>query len=309
MSRSALYGPASQGQSYSGGKYAGSTMELAAPVLVLHTTEGNGWPAYASGGEAPTMTYWAQNPQSLSWRQHFRINESSRALMNKAGGVSTNTAGTVQVELIGTCDQATANRIPGIMYWPTAPDWALQGLADFVAWLGRDWGLPLVSTPRPWLAYGPDSRRPGITPASYGNSPARMSFDEWNAFSGICGHQHVPENDHGDPGNFPIGRLLQLAKGDLAPRPATPANTTPAPTPIPRQDDDMGKPLAIKVGNTTALISNRGMTQVYSAEQLASVELWRGCLRSDGSLDEAKAAKTTFTLDDVRHLREVGLTA
>ena len=38
-----------------------------------------------------------------------------------------------------------------------------------------------------------------------------MSNSEWMAFSGWCGHQHVPENDHWDPGRINISRLLMTA--------------------------------------------------------------------------------------------------
>jgi hypothetical protein len=178
-------------------------MSLTAPVVVLHSTEGNGWPAYAGGSVAPTLTLWAVAPGDVRWRQHFPVNESARALMNKAGGVQTNTAGAVQVELVGTCDPTSHRNNPSWMYWPEAPDWALAAVATFLAWMRAEWGLPLQSTTRPWLAY----------PSSYGNSAARMSFGEWQSFSGVCGHQHVPENDHGDPGNLPIARILSLAVG------------------------------------------------------------------------------------------------
>jgi hypothetical protein len=65
-----------------------------------------------------------------------------------------------------------------------------------------------------------------------------MSFAEWEAFKGICGHQHVPENDHGDPGNFPIKRLIELVKAKKgkpatpAPAPSKPAPAKPAPKPV-----------------------------------------------------------------------------
>ena len=43
-----------------------------------------------------------------------------------------------------------------------------------------------------------------------------MTNDEWNDFDGWCGHQHVPENEHWDPGKLDIGRLLRIT------RPGTP---------------------------------------------------------------------------------------
>ena len=54
-------------------------------------------------------------------------------------------------------------------------------------------------------------------PASYGASPARFTPEEWNHFVGICGHQHVPENVHGDPGNIDIQRVLRAADRILNP--------------------------------------------------------------------------------------------
>ena len=36
----------------------------------------------------------------------------------------------------------------------------------------------------------------------------RMTDDEWNAFDGWCGHQHVPENTHWDPGKLDIDSMF-----------------------------------------------------------------------------------------------------
>jgi hypothetical protein len=48
------------------------------------------------------------------------------------------------------------------------------------------------------------------------DSPSRMTDDEWNAFNGWCGHQHVPENFHWDPGKLDINALTRVT------RPGTP---------------------------------------------------------------------------------------
>lgn len=195
--------------------WGGDLMEV--NVGVLHTTEGIGLPDYDGGSMAPNLTAVANmTAQKLKWYQHFDIDRSSRALRNLAGGVETNTLNVTQVELDGTCDytkrESWGSRIAGkdYIYWGNPPDWALQGVADFLAWLHKNHNVPLTG-PSMWLTYGPDTRRPGITPASYGASPARMSFAQWEAFKGICGHQHVPENDHGDPGSLPFARLVALA--------------------------------------------------------------------------------------------------
>ncbi|MBD9700618.1 peptidoglycan-binding protein [Streptomyces sp. ID01-12c] len=55
-----------------------------------------------------------------------------------------------------------------------------------------------------------------------------MTGTQWNSFRGWCGHQHVPENDHGDPGSMDFGRVIELAKGGPTP---TPPVTQPPPKP------------------------------------------------------------------------------
>jgi hypothetical protein len=86
-------------------------------------------------------------------------------------------------------------------------------------------GIPL-SGPSEWPAY----------PSSYGATSARMSFAEWNAFKGICGHLHAPENSHGDPGAIPFAKILAKAKvlvGKGDPKPSTGGGSTPQPKPAP----------------------------------------------------------------------------
>jgi hypothetical protein len=201
--------------------WGGDVMEV--NVCVLHTTEGVGLTDYAGGSMAPNLTAVADMAaKRLKWFQHFDIDRSSRALRNLAGGVQTNTLNVTQVELDGTCDHSKrerwGDRVAGrdYIYWGDPPDWALRDLAAFLRWLNANHGVPLTG-PSVWLTYGPDTRRPGVTPASYGASPARMTFAQWDAFKGVCGHQHVPENDHGDPGSLPFAKLIALAQGTTPP--------------------------------------------------------------------------------------------
>lgn len=206
-------------------KYTGSKIEP--NVCVLHTTETPSWPGYSGGATAPTMTVRPNfKTQTLEIRQHFPADRSARALVNLAGGVETNTAHAFQIELCGTCDDRyrksrSAWGTAGVdyIYWPDAPDWALADLAKILRWLNAEWpDFPLKdAAPRGWFAYGKDERQPGREPASYGASRARLTFAEWRAAYGVVGHQHVPENSHGDPGRFPIARLIELATGATTP--------------------------------------------------------------------------------------------
>ncbi|WP_185909174.1 N-acetylmuramoyl-L-alanine amidase [Streptomyces sp. WAC01280] len=191
------------------GQYSGSAMEVNCGVI--HTTEGPTLYNYGGGASAPTVTSVPDfKNKRLVHHQHFDVDESARALVNKAGGVQTNQANAFQWELVGTCDPTTHRKwtSQGIdhIYWPEPPDWAVRDVAALMRWLHDQHGIPLSGRPE-WMAY----------PASYGDSRVRMSFSEWTSFKGWCGHQHVPENDHGDPGALPFARILAVAKGDATP--------------------------------------------------------------------------------------------
>jgi hypothetical protein len=174
--------------------------------LLLHTTEGSGWPGYNGGGSAPTLTY---HPKKHKWRQHFAINQSARALADpKVTQVRENRANVVQVEIICSCDPVQIKK-HSLLDVRDLDDEALRDLGEFAAWLHREWGLPLVLTPD-WLPF----------PASAGPSKVRMSGPEYAAFKGILGHQHAPAgkgekdrgNEHGDPGALDVQRILAFAK-------------------------------------------------------------------------------------------------
>lgn len=204
--------------------YPGAVLNLSAETMVLtvHTTEGMTWPSYGGGETAPNYTGFPPlaGISSGLWRAHFPDERSSRALRNLDGGVQTNTLNTVQLELIGTCDPRHAKSWNGegkkfagkdYVYWPNASDEQLAWLADLVADMHRRHDLRLAAPA--FQAY----------PASYGarsgTNDVRFSFDQWRSFAGICGHQHVPENVHGDPGNINMAKVITFAKEVLAPPP------------------------------------------------------------------------------------------
>lgn len=197
-----------------GGKYPGDSME--SNVICWHSTEGTDVPTYGGGAEAPNFTVRPNfKTQKAEWFQHFDFDESSRALVNLSGGVQTNTMNVCQIEIVGTCDpkhSKTWGKLKAgvdYLYTPSLPDWFLDDLADFAAWANINHGVKLQSK-RPdgsklvWKAYD----------ASYGTraqNGVRLTNDEWSKFYGHCGHQHVAENLHGDPGNMDIVTLLAKA--------------------------------------------------------------------------------------------------
>jgi hypothetical protein len=187
-----------------GSEYQGSAME--SNVIVWHTTEGTSLPDYSGGLVAPNLTAKPDfAAKRLVWYQHFDFDVSSRALMNRSGGVETNTLNVCQVEIVGTSDPATHAKWVKAgyahLYTPELPDWAVRDLAAFARWAHEQHGVPLSSG----LTFKP-------YPSSYGNNGVRMTGAQWNDFKGHCGHQHVPENDHGDPGAFPMAAILAAAK-------------------------------------------------------------------------------------------------
>ena len=183
---------------------------------VLHTTETRTRPGYRSGADAPHFTVLPilAEKRTIIY-QHFDTNRPSRALVNLSGGVETGRDGAVQIELVGTCDPKYYKTYGDCIFWPEAPQWALDDVAKLMRWIEKDRGIPRRATTRPWVAY----------PKSYANGGGqRMAPSEWDAFAGWCGHQHVPENTHGDPGNLDIACLLgvnvdprsiELRRGDV----------------------------------------------------------------------------------------------
>lgn len=197
--------------------YPGSVMET--NTVLWHSTETYVLPGYRGGVDAPNLTVGPDfAAKRLRWWQHHDLDRSSRALVNAPGGVETNTLNVCQVEIIATCDPTTHAKWlregHPHLYTPELPDWAVRDLADFAKFMYTHHGVPLTSDVI-WKAY----------PASYGASNGvRMSFTKWEGFEGHCGHQHAPENLHGDPGAFPMRAILDRAKGD-------PVVTAPTPEP------------------------------------------------------------------------------
>lgn len=179
---------------YTGGPYKG----------VIHTTETdwyrptNGVPTHQYDGYGhnffPHATITTENGKGVIY-QHIPVNRAARALVNAAGGVQTNNDSAVQCEVVWRAQNA-----------PKMPQALLDALADWMRWVESVTGIP-----RRGAHFAPP------------NVNVRMSGAEWDNFAGWCGHQHVPENTHTDPGAIPITYLL---------------GATPDPTPAPVVDDD-----------------------------------------------------------------------
>lgn len=157
---------------------------------VLHTTEGStlagALAAYKSTGSYSHFTL-----DENTVEQHAPINVAVTTLKNAAGGVETNRHGAIQIEVVGMATN------------PAWSDKLFANLTALMTWIEQQTGIQPHAPV--FKAY----------PSSYGlNNGIRFSADGWRNFNGWCGHQHVPENDHGDPGAIDIARLLN--RGNMA---------------------------------------------------------------------------------------------
>lgn len=189
------------------GSLWGTHVVGAAPKFLLHTTEGapgayNPDPRVGTARRYFGHTYWptytlavdrrSGSPTHGRWRVfcHVPADRAARALANAAGGVETNRCNVSQVEIAWQ-----ASRV-GLL-----PDEALDELARLLAWEHAARGVPLVSTVR-WVGS-----------EGYGRGASqRLPGSAWVSYAGVLGHQHAAENDHWDPGRFPVQALLSRAR-------------------------------------------------------------------------------------------------
>lgn len=172
--------------------------------IVLHTTEGTSYAgaraAYRTNKASPHFTVSFEGGRLGVW-QHVALNRAASALRHPVGTPHTNRLSAVQIEVVAKAAK------PG---WPDA---LLVGTADLIAWIIDQTGVEPVA---PHFA---------PYPASYGiDNGIRFSAADWLTFGGICGHQHVPGNDHGDPGAIDILALLPAPKNQPATMTAAPVH-------------------------------------------------------------------------------------
>lgn len=160
--------------------------------VVLHTVEGmtfNPSTKLYYGHRNPphfTLDYLEAGGTAQMW-QHYPTTVAARALENRPGGVQTNRQNAIQIEIVWTA--ATINDLPGVMW---------DALAGWLKWCRDVHGVAM---------YCPEFG--GEEQYGLGNV-YEFSFDEWAQFDGVCGHQHVPENAHWDPGAISLDNLARL---------------------------------------------------------------------------------------------------
>lgn len=178
----------------------GGSFTRSPAIIVLHSTEGTGTSDYQDGAVAPHFTI--DTTSGEMW-QHVPLNRAARALKNASGGAETNRGGAIQIEIIGTCDPKHKDD-PKWEYLP-AMGAAAAGRINTLLELIHD-AIPAI----PLTASVPFEPYPE---PSYGDGYPRMSASDWGKYKGVCGHMHVCENSHGDPGDIPIDLILSGASG------------------------------------------------------------------------------------------------
>lgn len=167
--------------------------------LLLHTTEGGSYvsarSAYHRNGFSPHVTAGVhqQDSDRVSAWQNVGFNERATTLGEDPGGIVVNRDYVIQIEMIGYADRTVAQRNGhSHLYIHNWADWYIEGLAKVCNDILDEVGIPRQCTVE-WVEY----------PASYGkNASQRLTTAEYDAYEGILGHQHAPENSHGDPGNL-----------------------------------------------------------------------------------------------------------
>jgi hypothetical protein len=163
------------------------------------------WPGYDGGSKAPHDSIKALPGKGIIVRRHHEYDNYSRALANTSTPGETNRRGVIQTELVGTCDPKYRGDSRWY-FWPDADDVVLEALANYYRPILAKYRIPATGVP--FVAY----------PKSYGlGASQRMTPAEFARFEGICGHQHAPENTHGDPGAFPIARYITFLQEEDMP--------------------------------------------------------------------------------------------
>lgn len=159
---------------YTGGPFKG----------VLHTTEGtSGGGAIGAFRANNSWPHFLVDYAGTVW-QFLDTNTAARALRNLAGGIETNTDSAIQIEVVGFAGQP--NNHPAVQ---------LNALKALMRWIEGATGVKPIGPGKPFAT-------------GYGQNSLRLTNAQWDAFNGWCGHCHVPENDHWDPGAIDLGALL-----------------------------------------------------------------------------------------------------
>jgi peptidoglycan hydrolase-like protein with peptidoglycan-binding domain len=153
------------------------------PKIVLHTVEG-GMPNWTNLGSG--YPHFTVDLDKNDLRMHIPLDMAAYTL--KGGTHSPNSAGgvTIQIEIVGYAkdtagwSQDKCDRLKALLLW-------------IASQIGAPYTFPL----------------PFTDDAGYGiGGEVRVDWDRWQLTTGIVGHSHAPYNDHWDPGDVPVEKLI-----------------------------------------------------------------------------------------------------
>lgn len=163
--------------------------------IVIHEIQGNDSLGMIASHPYPPHRWY--DPISRDLHETVPLDRSAFALYQYPHNpTKTNKGRALQVEVAGFTS-ATADET----------DQMLRNIAEDVV-------VPLVQFAR---SQGGDIDLTDIRPivslsfAAREDWQGRMSDAEWREFNGICGHMHVPQNDHWDPGAMDLHKIAQYA--------------------------------------------------------------------------------------------------
>lgn len=171
--------------------------------IVLHTTEtgdsrsptGTADPErWIPGWIYPSHQVWDFERDTVY--RVLPLDRAGKALYNAPGGVSTNTLPCIQIEINGFAGEAAG-------WSQDKKRWLADRLSELVEQI-KQLGYTLVLDPSYQVEAG------AIPGSAKETAPQRMSFSDWNKYNGLCGHRHVPENDHWDAGGLDLRELAAL---------------------------------------------------------------------------------------------------
>jgi hypothetical protein len=169
--------------------------ETTNPKGCLHTTETSGRAGYQGWTVMPHAEVLPTPGKGVEVKQFLPFSQASFALRHERAQ-PTNGDYVFQFELVGTCDRSG----PGY-FWPQADDAVLLDLyRKVIKPLDQAFLVPFKA-----LEF---RRYPDLAGTN------RLSDSAFDTYTGWLGHQHVPQNSHGDPGAFPWARLAALAAAD-----------------------------------------------------------------------------------------------
>lgn len=247
--------PWAPGAKKASGPYTGGP-----PKGLLHATiaPSTALPDYAGQSMAPHETLlWDPVSQKLSAYQHYYFNNFAKALVNAPGGVETNRDTTLQWELAGYLGANGATVPSGEFDILTAPNTYWEQAADHIGPVLQSWAV--LSN----IYVGP-----------------RMGYSQWDNYSGLCTHAHVPENTHWD---LPIpANAMSILSNKLWTNPAPPVVVV-RPAPVPNTGSNLPTfplPTGHAFGPKTG--PSWQHSGYYSASDRNYLRMWQAQMRNRG---------------------------